>query len=372
MRKSICILILQVQVSFPVYMPLPEDLKTNHFLTDLAQNVDQQSENGRKGLREGDIDMEQVATAGRNGKLDSRWDYNIMPFSIDWSGITQQYKSWVRHRIDYVLHWEYRKKLGDCILLCERHIDCPKNLRHTKNYVSITFDNTGCWSGVGKTGGKQILNLSFPGCLQKTGTIAHELMHALGFYHEHTRPDRDSYVNIKESNIIKSKLVNFVKQTRQTAEMYDYYDWNSVMHYDSYAFRKDIKSGLLAFTTKTILPDLLSWQTIKQQTEHYGRGAVVGQRVGLSFCDELKLRRHYGKPGVKGGRKCNLWTPRTCACKFINKNDEYSKTTCQKIIEDDPERSMTQYDRASTKSASSVVRISILLATFTIVYLVFE
>ena len=29
----------------------------------------------------------QVATAGRNGKLDSRWDYNIMPFSIDWSGV---------------------------------------------------------------------------------------------------------------------------------------------------------------------------------------------------------------------------------------------------------------------------------------------
>ena len=35
-----------------------------------------------------------------------------------------------------------RKKLGDCILLCERHIDCPKNLRHTKNYVSITYGKT--------------------------------------------------------------------------------------------------------------------------------------------------------------------------------------------------------------------------------------
>merc|ERR1719436_1836343 len=69
--------------------------------------------------------------------------------------------------------------------------------------------NGGCWSVVGRTGAVQGLSLSDPGCVH-TGTVQHELLHAMGFHHEQARPDRDSHVEIKWQNISPGKERNFV------------------------------------------------------------------------------------------------------------------------------------------------------------------
>lgn len=68
-----------------------------------------------------------------------------------------------------------------------------------------------CWSFVGKFGGAQILSLEppdekGPNCLENEGKAIHELMHALGIFHEHSRADRDMYIDIHYENIIPGKL----------------------------------------------------------------------------------------------------------------------------------------------------------------------
>lgn len=58
-----------------------------------------------------------------------------------------------------------------------------------------------CWSYLGRIGSGQTLSLVVPQCMDK-GTVIHELLHALGFWHEHSRPDRDEHVQVVWDNII--------------------------------------------------------------------------------------------------------------------------------------------------------------------------
>lgn len=57
-----------------------------------------------------------------------------------------------------------------------------------------------CYSFVGRQGSVQTVSLARNGCLYHS-TVQHELLHALGFNHEQTRSDRDSYIQIIWDNI---------------------------------------------------------------------------------------------------------------------------------------------------------------------------
>ncbi|XP_017782062.1 PREDICTED: high choriolytic enzyme 1-like [Nicrophorus vespilloides] len=137
----------------------------------------------------------------------------------------------------------------------------------------------GCWSFVGKYGGTQIVSLqppddSGPNCLGTEGRAIHELMHALGVFHEQSRWDRDKFVKIHTDNIVPRYKSNFDKQSLENTTYSFEYDYNSIMHYGRYYFSK--AKGKPTITSKMA--------GVKQ----------LGQRKAMSKGDCLKLNDLYG------------------------------------------------------------------------------
>uniref|UniRef100_A0A3P8VMV5 Metalloendopeptidase n=1 Tax=Cynoglossus semilaevis TaxID=244447 RepID=A0A3P8VMV5_CYNSE len=111
-----------------------------------------------------------------------------------------------------------------------------------KNYLYI-FPGSGCWSFVGMIKGRQPISLNKYGCLY-TSVVQHEILHALGFHHEHSRSDRDQYILIKSENIRRGKERNFYKA--KTINYNIPYDYNSVMQYRNKAFSKNGQPTIVA------------------------------------------------------------------------------------------------------------------------------
>ncbi|XP_069502580.1 astacin-like metalloendopeptidase [Ambystoma mexicanum] len=102
----------------------------------------------------------------------------------------------------------------------------------------ITFNSSnGCWSSIGRTGNQQFVSISRPLCVS-TGVIAHELMHVLGFNHEHVRKDRDTYMSVQWKNILNDYESNF-EITDTNNIKYSSYDYGSILHYGKTAYSKD-------------------------------------------------------------------------------------------------------------------------------------
>lgn len=75
-------------------------------------------------------------------------------------------------------------------------------------FFSLGCFTSSCASYVGCQGGEQPVYFSST-C--SVGNLCHEIMHALGMYHEHNRQDRDQYITIEWDNIKEGEHVN---QTR--------------------------------------------------------------------------------------------------------------------------------------------------------------
>lgn len=94
--------------------------------------------------------------------------------------------------------------------------------------------DSGSWSYIGYVGnGKQQLALAD---WATVGTAVHEIMHALGVYHEQSRKDRDDHVTIHFNNIKAGMEGNFRKNTGTQDYDIGAFDFNSIMLYGPTAF----------------------------------------------------------------------------------------------------------------------------------------
>ncbi|VDM38708.1 unnamed protein product [Toxocara canis] len=105
---------------------------------------------------------------------------------------------------------------------------------------------------VGKTGGRQEISLG-RGCLFHE-IVVHELMHAVGFWHEHSRADRDEHIHVRWDNILPGMQSQFDKISGALQDLQgENYDYRSIMHYDSTAFSRNGQNTMEAvdkrFTT---------------------------------------------------------------------------------------------------------------------------
>eukprot|EP00116_Pleurobrachia_bachei_P004424 sb/3464686/ len=115
-----------------------------------------------------------------------------------------------------------------------KHIEESTCLRFKERSTEVDFLNItsmkGCTSFVGRRGGPQEVSVG-SGCVTR-GIIAHELAHAIGFYHEQSRPDRDLYVELLKENVKSDELGNFRKRDPSEVDSLNSpYDYGSLMHY---------------------------------------------------------------------------------------------------------------------------------------------
>jgi len=287
-----------------------EDNRSTSFMEDIPDNFDQEGDwmtgKGSEDRFEGDMllteEQRQLLNGTlpeeRNGIIDKRrhWKNAIIPFVI-----SSSFSSSDRAKIMKAINTYHTKT---CIRFVPR--------TNETDYVSIIV-GSGCYSYVGRRGRTQPLSLG-RGCVYHY-IIMHELMHAVGFYHEQSRCDRDKYVTIYLENVSSSRRHNFNKYSCSVVtSLGQPYDYSSVMHYRSTAFSSNGK------------------KTIVAKNDANRR---LGNTVGLTQTDVKKINLLYGcggstsppltttttqRPAVTS---CNDLYPASNRCPYWAKTKQY-------------------------------------------------
>lgn len=145
-------------------------------------------------------------------------------------------------------------------------------------YIHFTYEpyfEAICASNIGRQRNTSTnIYLGYCRSFQHKMIIVHELFHALGFWHEHSRSDRDNYISIQWDNVQADSTQNFAKAVEMNS-LGSPYDYGSIMHFPHWAYAKNPN-----------LPTIVNTTLME-------KGVVMGQREKLSDADVYQLRLLY-------------------------------------------------------------------------------
>jgi hypothetical protein len=262
-------------------------------------------------------------------------DGNIIQFSV---GITGQQFRWPNAAIPYDIDpaMPNQQRITDAIAHWEANTRIRFVLRTAANaaqYPDFAHFQSGggCSSMVGRRGGQQPITLG-NGC--GLGNAIHEIGHTVGLWHEQSREDRDTFVQIVWANVDPAMQFNFSQQIADGDDL-GAYDYGSIMHYPATAFSINGQA--------TIIP-----------LQPIPAGVVMGQRNGLSQGDIDGVHMMYPPPPtIKEVRKDPLTDPTR---KELRK-DPISDPTIKELRKDpltDPTRKELRKDPISDPTIKEV------------------
>ena len=182
-------------------------------------------------------------------------------------------------------HWED----NTCLLFVHK-------TSSTRDYIKITQWNSYPYfsNSIGKSGGVQQVNVKSDAA-NRFGTVVHEFGHAIGFWHEQTRPDRGSYIRVNTNNIVNTQSARHQFMQRANDEVDSLsveYDYGSIMHYHDTAFQK-----------ANCAPPCKTLEVINQNVYAAQGRPRLGQRIRLSTRDIEQAKRLYRCPRSGGERR---------------------------------------------------------------------
>nr|CAA06314.1 PMP1 protein [Podocoryna carnea] len=208
-----------------------------------------------------------------------------------------------------------RTAIANAIAQYHKHT-CLRFHKRTNERSHISFyKGGGCSSPVGYRSGRQN-RISLAGGCWRTGIVMHEIGHSIGIYHEQSRPDRDSYVEIVWGNIPSSKKFNFNKKSSSSINSLGTpYDFRSMMHYSTTA----IGGGRTTIRTKNPSNQRLLGQ-------RSGFSEIDIKQINLMYCNGVQPSGVPPSNCPNNHSRCQEWADRG----ECQKNPRYMLRNCKK------------------------------------------
>jgi len=206
----------------------------------------------------------------RAGLVNAAWPEGIVPYTFQYSIAPNQ-----RTQILQAM-----SELSACS--CIKFRPATKEDTYNVEYRNDPMSQ-GCSSFVGWQNRKnQPIQLS---TVCSKGNAIHEILHALGFFHEQTRDDRDEYVTVHLENVQPGYENNFKKDGElypdaETGYFEVPYNYDSIMHYGKTYFSKNNQNTIDVLNNPAAI----------------GNGEHIGQRDYISEGDMKMLREKYNCP----------------------------------------------------------------------------